>query len=49
MINSAENNLLSVIVRVTNVITVVFIILFNTNRKNKKALRTIIFAQKSLF
>ena len=46
---SAENNLLSITVRVTNTITLVFINSFNANRKNKMTMRTIIFAQKSAF
>ena len=46
---SAENNVLSITVRVTNTITLVFINSFNANRKNKMTMRTIISAQKLAF
>ena len=49
MMISAENNLLSITVRVTNTITLVFINSFNANRKNKMTMRTIISAQKLAF
>ena len=49
MMISAENNLLSITVRVTNTITLVFINSFNANRKNKMTMRAIISAQKLAF